>query len=204
MATPRQLTGLVRMVATIGTSGRGLTSTGMVLTSDGEVVTNSHGVAGATAVQATLMSSGLTYTARVVAANRGRDVALLRLDGASGLAPVTLAPRDPGVGARVTVVGDAHGVQSRFTAATGTVLAHNQTLVSPPTTSTPGERLTDVMLISCDVVSGESGGPTYDAAGTVVGMTTASVRSGTDRSGVAISVDSLRMVLRTLRSRAVQ
>ncbi len=201
-ATPRQLTGLVRIVVSIGNDGRGETSTGMVLSGDGEVVTNNHGVAGATAVQATVMSTGRTYTARVVAADPGRDVALLRLDGASGLASVTLAEHDAGVGDRVTVVGDARGLRATFTAATGTVLARNQTLVTPATATSRGERLTGVMLSTCNVVTGESGGPTYDARGGVVGMTTAAVRSRRGLNGVAIPLGALRAVVRDLEARS--
>lgn len=197
-ATPRQLTGLVRIVASIGNDGRGETSTGMVLSGDGEVVTNNHAVAGATAVQATVMSTGRTYTAHVVASDPGRDVALLRLEGASGLAGVTVAQRDAAVGDRVTVVGDARGLRSTFAAATGTVLARGQTLVAPATGTTGAERLTGVMLSTCNVVTGESGGPTYDAGGRVVGMTTAAVRNSRGLDGVAIPISTLRTVVREL------
>ncbi len=174
----------------------------MVLSSDGRAVTNNHGVAGATAVQATVMSTGRAYTARVIAADPGRDVALLHLDGASGLAGVTLAQRDAAVGDRVTVVGDARGLRFTFTAATGTVLAHNQTLVAPATATTRGERLTGLMLSTCNAVTGESGGPTYDADGRVVGMTTAAVRSSRGLYGVAIPSRALLTILRDLERRS--
>ncbi len=201
-ATPRQRVGLVRIVASIGNDGRGETSTGMVLRSDGEAVTNNHGVAGGTAVQATVMSTGRTYAARVVAADPRRDVALLRLDGASGLAGVTLAQHDAAVGDRVAVVGDAQGLRSTFTAATGTVLALDQTLVTPNIGTARGDRLTGVMLSSSNVVLGDSGGPTYGADGRVVGMTTAAVRSSRGLNGVAIPVGSLRLVVRDLEHRS--
>ncbi|MDQ6686644.1 MAG: S1C family serine protease [Actinomycetota bacterium] len=201
-ATPHQLVGLVRIVASIGNNGQGETSTGMILSSDGKAVTNNHGVAGATAVQATVMSTGRTYTARVVAADPGRDVALLRLDGASRLAGVAFAQRDAAVGDRVTVVGDARGLRFTFTAATGTVLARNQTLVTPATGNTRGERLTGLMLSTCNAVTGESGGPTYDADGRVVGMTTAAVRSSRGLYGVTIPRGALRTIIRDLERRS--
>ncbi|MEP7089909.1 MAG: serine protease [Nocardioidaceae bacterium] len=202
VATSRQLTGLVRIVASIGHDGRRETSTGMVLRDDGEVLTNNHAVAGATEVQVTVMGSGTTYSARVEATDPGHDVALLRLVGASGLSTVTLAARDADVGDAVTVVGDARGLRSRFTAATGTVLTRDQTLVTPASGSTRAERLTGVMLTSCDVVAGESGGPTYGADGRVVGMTTAAVRTGRSLDGVAIPLATLWTVIRDLERHA--
>ena len=199
-ATARQLAGLVRIVATVGDGGE--TSTGMLLSSTGEVLTNRHGVAGASAVEVTVMSTGRTYAARVAASSRARDVALLRLVGATGLPTVTLAARDAAVGDPVTVVGDARGRRTTFTAATGTVLATGQTLVTPDTLTAPAERLTGVVLSSSDVVLGVSGGPTYDAAGRVVGMTTAAVRTPRGPAGVAIPVEALRRALVDLRREA--
>lgn len=174
----------------------------MILTGNGQAVTNNHAVAGATAVLATVMSTGRTYSARMVAADSGRDVALLHLDDASRLTRVTLARRDAAVGDRVTAVGDARGLRSTFTAATGTVLARDQTLITPATGTTRGERLTGVMLNTCNVVSGESGGPTYGAGGRVVGMTTAAVRGSRDLYGVAIPIGTLRTVIRDLQRRS--
>ena len=197
-ATGRQLTGLVRIVASIG--GAGETLTGMVLRPNGLVVTNNHGVAGATAVQATVMRSGRTFRARVVATAPGRDVALLRLQGASGLATVGLARRDGAVGARSTVVGDARGRRAYFTAATGTLIARKQTLVTPRTSTAPAERLTGLLLTTCNVVTGVSGGPTYGGSGRVIGMTTAAVRSGGKTYGVAIPARALRAVVSRLLS----
>ncbi len=201
-ASPRQLVGLVRIVASIGNDGRGETSTGMVLSGDGRVVTNNHAVAGATAVQATVMTSGRTYGARVVGGDPAHDIALLQLDGASRQPTVQLARRDVVVGARVTAVGDARGVRTTFTAATGTLLATGQTLVTRPTSRSRGERLTGVLLSSCNVVAGESGGPTYDARGRVVGMTTAAVRTRRGLFGIAIPVSTLRSVAGDLGRRA--
>src|SRR3954454_14373233 len=57
-ATVRQTTGLVRIVSTLGYQDGEAAGTGMILTSDGEVVTNHHVVAGATGVKATVMSTG--------------------------------------------------------------------------------------------------------------------------------------------------
>ncbi len=88
-ATASQTTGLVRIVSTLGYQDGEAAGTGMVLTSDGEVVTNHHVVAGATTVKATVMSTGRTYTATVVGSDTKDDVAVLQLADASGLDTIT-------------------------------------------------------------------------------------------------------------------
>ena len=202
MATPRQVIGLVRIVASIGTDGHTETSTGMILSGDGQVVTNNHGVAGAGTVQVTVMSTGRTYGATIAATDVGHDIALLHMIGAVGLAQVTFAPRDASVGDRVAVVGDAGGLVSTFTAATGSVVAVDQTVVTPPSANHTGEQVTGLTLFTCNVAIGESGGPTYDARRRVVGMTTARIPGPTRIDGVAIPIGTLRVVLRDLASRA--
>lgn len=194
-ATGAQLRGLVRIVATLSVDGSSETSTGMVLTADGEVVTNHHGVAGARSVRVTVMSTGRSYPAAVASSNARRDVALLRLAGASGLATVTLAAADAAVGDRIAVVGDALGSPTAFVAATGSVVALDQTLVTGPRGDTAGERLTGLVLTTADVVSGDSGGPVYDAHGQVVAMTTAAISTPDGPDGVAIPVGLLREVI---------
>ena len=79
----------------------------MVLTSDGEVVTNHHVVDGATSIKVTVMSTGTTYTAKVVGTDAKDDVAVLQLVGASRADTVTTDTDGVAVGDAVTAVGDA-------------------------------------------------------------------------------------------------
>ena len=197
-ATSRQVRGLVRVLARTGTDGSGEAGTGMVLTSGGEVLTNNHVVEGALSVEVTVVATGRTYPARVAGRDGRRDVAVLRLTGVTGLETVTLAPRDAAVGDAVTVVGDAAGRRPALTAASGTVVALDQTLVTQRRGSQRPERLTGLVLSTTDVVPGESGGPTYDVDGRVVAMTTASVRGDGGLYGVAVPVGTLRTVVRAL------
>ena len=104
--------------------------TGMVLTSDGEVVTNHHVVDGATSVKVKVMTTGKTYTARVVGTDAKDDVAVLQLVGASGLSTVTPDADGITVGDAVTAVGDANGTVDHLTAAGGTLLAKGQTITT--------------------------------------------------------------------------
>ena len=186
-ASAKQLTGLVRVVSTMEYAGGKAAGTGMVLTSDGEVVTNHHVVEGATSVKATVMSTGKTYDVRVVGTDAEDDVAVLQLVGASGLSTVTPDTGGLSVGDKVTAVGDANGTTGHLSAASGKVLALGRSITTQSEGTAAGERLTGLIEISSDVVSGDSGGATYDSDGQVVGMTTAA-SSGGDIDGYAVPI----------------
>jgi len=193
-ATADQLTGLVRVASTLKYQDGRAAGTGMILTSDGEVVTNHHVVEGSTRLRVTVMSTGRTYAATVVGTDAEDDLAVLQLQGASGLATVT-PDRDPSaVGDAVTAVGDAGGDTSTFTAATGTILATGQDITTRSEAGRPGERLRGLIKISSDVISGDSGGATYDAQGEVLGMTTAASSGGSDVVGFAIPIATVTRI----------
>jgi S1-C subfamily serine protease len=187
-ATGAQLTGLVRIATTMTYDGASASGTGMVLTSNGEVVTNHHVVEGATSIEVTVMATGATYTASVVGSDATDDVAVLQLEDASGLD--TVATDDDGVstGEAVTAVGDGNGTVDHLSAATGTVIATGQSITTQSEGMATGQQLTDLMEISSDVVPGYSGGATYDAEGEVVGMTTAASSGTADILGYAIPI----------------
>ncbi|ROQ97253.1 putative serine protease PepD [Streptomyces sp. 2132.2] len=85
-------------------SGQG-TGSGVVVTADGEIVTNNHVVDGATEIQVT-MSDGKKYTAKTVGTDPDKDLALIKLQGASGLKPAKLGNSDNlKVGDQVVAIG---------------------------------------------------------------------------------------------------
>ncbi|MFB7784269.1 S1C family serine protease [Streptomyces vinaceus] len=85
-------------------SGQG-TGSGVVVTADGEIVTNNHVVDGATEIQVT-MSDGKKYTAKTVGTDPGKDLALIKVQGASGLKPAKLGNSDNlKVGDQVVAIG---------------------------------------------------------------------------------------------------
>ena len=105
--------------------------TGMILTSSGEVLTNNHVIEGATSIRVTIPGSGDTYSATVVGADPTHDVALIQLEGASGLTPVTLgASSDLRVGERLVAIGNAFGRGGTPSISTGTVSALDQTITA--------------------------------------------------------------------------
>ncbi|WNI23390.1 trypsin-like peptidase domain-containing protein [Streptomyces sp. ITFR-16] len=91
------------------------TGSGVVITSDGEIVTNNHVVAGATALKVTL-STGRTYTADVVGTDADKDLALIKLRGASGLKTATLGDSSKvAVGDEVVAIGSPEGLTGTVT-----------------------------------------------------------------------------------------
>ena len=83
--------GLVDVVSTLGYQNGEAAGTGIVLTSNGEVLTNNHVIDGATSVKVTRHRQRATYTAKVVGYNKTKDVAVLQLQNASGLQTVSLS-----------------------------------------------------------------------------------------------------------------
>ena len=81
--------GLVDVISTLGYEHGTAEGTGMVLTSNGEILTNNHVVAGATSIKVSDIGNGRTYTAKVVGYSDSNDVAVLKLANASGLATIT-------------------------------------------------------------------------------------------------------------------
>src|SRR5439155_13127285 len=65
--------------------------TGMIITSGGEVLTNNHVIAGATSIRVTIVGRSGSFSATVIGADPRDDVALLQIQGVSGLPTVTLA-----------------------------------------------------------------------------------------------------------------
>ena len=154
--------------------------TGMVLSADGKVLTNYHVVAGSSKVEVTLADSGDSYDAEVLGFDQAKDVALLQLEGASGLTTVSIDGDEVRVADAIAAVGNANG-RSRLSKATGQVTAMDQDLtVSSDSPWGAEEDLTGLIATDANAVPGDSGGPMFDAEDEVLGMTTAgSVKEGT-------------------------
>lgn len=153
------------------TTGGEAAGTGMVLSSTGEVLTNYHVVQGSTDVTVEVAATGTLYSATVVGHDAARDVALLQMKDASGLATITPDRDTVAVGDTLTAVGNASG-GGTLVAAAGRVTALNQQ-VTVGNDNGGSETLTGVIQTTAGAVPGDSGGPMFDAQGEVVGMTTA-------------------------------
>lgn len=192
-ASEEQSEGVVLVESTMqGGSGAG---TGMVLSSEGLVLTNYHVVEDSTEVSVTIAVDGTTYDAELVGADETADVALLQLEDASGLDTVALDDDgDATVGAAVTAIGNAQG-QGFLSAMTGSVTALEQEITTSDGMgfgATDAE-LTGLVQTDAAVVSGYSGGPMLDDEGEVVGVTTAASTNAAQSYAVPIE-DALAIV----------
>jgi S1-C subfamily serine protease len=166
-------------------NGRGA-GTGMVLTASGQVLTSYHVVKGASTIRVTVAETGKTYQARVVGSDQTADVALLQLKGASGLAAIKIDDDKTSVGDKVTAVGNAGGT-GKLTAAKGRIVSFKASITTAAEGPVASERLTGMIETTADVVSGDSGGPLYDAEGEVIGIDTAA-SSGSETNGYATPI----------------
>jgi putative serine protease PepD len=125
---------VVEITATLndGTS----TGSGVIISSNGEIVTNNHVIAGASSIKVRT-SNGDQYTAQVVGTDSSKDLALIKLQGASGLKAATLGNSDGlAVGDQVIAIGSPEGLAGTVTS--GIVSALNRD-VTVPTSENQGQ-----------------------------------------------------------------
>jgi S1-C subfamily serine protease len=198
-ATAKQQIGLVTVTSVLKYQTAESAGTGMILTSDGDVLTNNHVIDGATRITVTVESTGHSYRANVVGTAPTRDVALLKLQGASGLQTAALASSSSAlsVGAQVTGVGNAGGT-GRLTQVSGTVTGLNKTITASDDNGANAERLHGLIQTNAGIIAGDSGGPLYDAAGQVVGMDTAAAPTSANESAYAIPVENAMKIVQEI------
>lgn len=176
------------------------TGTGVVVTSDGEILTNAHVVEGATEVRVRFAGDTEPVVAEVLAADAGNDLALLKVN-ATGLTAATFAkPGSVRVGDQVVAIGYALALDGGPSVTTGIVSAMKRTIF------TESGALNSLIQTDAAISSGNSGGPLANMRGEVVGINTAVARGDTNSSanniGFAISVDEVLAVLEQLREQA--
>jgi S1-C subfamily serine protease len=171
---------LVDVVSTEGDQGAVAAGTGIVLTSDGRVLTNNHVIRGATSIKVTDVGNGRTYTAKVVGYDASKDVAVIKLQNAHDLTTAALGDSSSvRTGDSVTALGNAGGKGGTPSVATGSVTALNQAITaSDEGSGVNAEQLTGLIETNADIQPGDSGGALVNSYGQVIGMNTAA-SSGT-------------------------
>jgi S1-C subfamily serine protease len=171
-------------------------ATGMMLTPAGEVVTNNHSIAGATAITARVAGTGRTYVGTVLGYDVSHDVAVVELADASGLPTIeradssVLADGDP-----VVVIGSIAGVEGVPTPLAGEVTGLDRRV------GAGSETLHGLVEIDVPTRAIDSGGPVVGAGGKVVAMTTAAPAGGrfreqtSDDMSFAIPIDDVFAVV---------
>jgi putative serine protease PepD len=170
---------------------------GVVVSSDGLILTNNHVIDSQGTVSVRL-SSGKTVPAKVVATDTTHDLALVQATGLSGLTPVTFGTNSSvAVGDTVLAFGAPLGLQNTVTS--GIVSAFGRSV------DTGTEKLTGLFQTDAAINEGNSGGALVDASGHVIGInvaiaTASDQDSGSIGVGFAIPADTATSVLKTLES----
>src|SRR5437588_10234890 len=198
---------VVDVNSALGLQGGSAAGTGMLLSSSGEVLTNNHVIAGASpgSISVQIAGTGRGYPATIVGQDPTDDVALLQLQGASGLRIVPLGDSSKAaVGAGVGALGNPLGRAGPPSASPGVIVALGQSIIASDPSAGTDENLTGLIQTSARLQPGDSGGPLVNGAGRVIGMdTAASARMRFDSApsaGFAIPINRALSIAAEIRS----
>jgi putative serine protease PepD len=173
--------------------------TGIVLTPDGELLTNAHVVSGATSIKVTIGSDTQSHDASVIGVDTTHDLALVKIAGVSNLPTAELGKSsDLKVGDSVIAIGNALNLQGGMTVTEGIVSALNRSIDAGGGSGSRSESLSGLIQTDAAINPGNSGGPLVNSAGQVVGINTAT--SGDAQNiGFAIAIDNAKPVIDQLK-----
>ena len=161
--------------------------TGLILTSTGDVLTNNHVVEGSISISVVIQGRSGTYTAQVLGVDPTDDVAVIHINGVSGLPVVTLADSSAlQVGDAVLAIGNALGLGGTPRVTQGQITALNQSITASEN-GTNSEQLTGMIQSDAEISPGDSGGALVNAAGQVVGIITAGEAQGFRSSSTTVN-----------------
>jgi serine protease Do len=171
------------------TTGQG---SGFFISADGYAVTNNHVVDKAESVEVTT-DDGKTHTAKVIGTDPRTDLALIKVEGGGDFPHVRLADQAPRIGDWVLAVGNPFGLGGTVTA--GIVSARGRDIGAGP--------YDDFIQIDAPVNKGNSGGPTFDVDGNVIGVNTAifSPSGGSVGIAFAIPAETVKSVVGQLKDK---
>jgi S1-C subfamily serine protease len=183
-----------------GGRGQGV-GTGIVITPDGEILTNNHVVENAGRIRVRIGGAGRSYMAEVLGYNAKEDVALLKVDGVSDLETVK-TDETVSVGESVVALGNGGGETDGDAGATsGSVRAVGETIEIADTAGF--QTLRNLIRVDASLEPGDSGGPLVDADGEVIGMNAAASSGGfrlRTGSGYAIPIRTALTIANQIRS----
>jgi serine protease Do len=165
---------------------------GFFISADGYAVTNNHVVDKAETVEVAT-DDGKTYSAKVIGTDPRTDVALIKVDGRNDFPHVRFADKAPRIGDWVLAVGNPFGLGGTVTA--GIVSARGRDIGAGP--------YDDFIQIDAPVNRGNSGGPTFDVDGGVIGVNTAiySPSGGSVGIAFAIPAETVQSVIGQLKDK---
>ncbi|MFJ9154466.1 S1C family serine protease [Streptomyces sp. NPDC102270] len=201
------------------------TGSGVIITSDGEIITNNHVISGATSVKVST-SDGKTYTAKVVGTDSKKDLALIKLENASGLTRATLGNSDGvQVGDEVVAIGSPEGLTGTVTSGIVSALNRDVTVATDEGQSQnqgqsggsgqwpfefggrqfngdTGSSTTTYKAIQTDASlnPGNSGGALIDMNGNIIGINSAMYSATSDSSTAGSAGLGFSIPINTVKS----
>ena len=165
---------------------------GFFISGDGYVVTNNHVVANGKSFEVT-SDSGKTYEAKVIGTDPQTDLALIKVSGGPDFPCVRLAADVPRIGDWVLPVGNPFGLGGTVTA--GIVSARGRDIGAGP--------YEDFIQIDAPVNKGNSGGPSFNVRGEVIGVNTAIFSPSGGSVGVAFDIpaDTIKLIIQQLKDK---
>lgn len=157
---------------------------GFIISEDGYIVTNYHVIEDATTIKVTL-NNGDSYDAVLIGGEELNDVAVLKINGVTGLKPVVLGDSDSlVVGETVSTIGNALGSYS-FSQTSGTVSGTGRSVTMSDGT------VMNMIQTNCTINNGNSGGPLFDQYGRVVGITSAKLSNNGSTSSSEATIEGM-------------
>jgi len=198
--------GLVDINTTLGYQGAVGAGTGIIVSPDGEVLTNNHVIEGATDITAISLANSRSYPVDVIGFDRATDIALVRLRGAGGLPTAALGTSSTlTVGQPIAAIGNSNGPGGVPSFAPGAITQIGAAVRASDESGGGSRELFDLIRVAADIRPGDSGGPLVNNAGQVIGVTVAATltyRMGgvTGGEGFAIPIDRAVAVANQIRS----
>lgn len=201
------------------------TGSGVIITSDGEIITNNHVISGATSIKVST-SDGKSYTAQVVGTDSKKDLALIKLENASGLTTATLGDSDGvQVGDEVVAIGSPEGLTGTVTSGIVSALNRDVTVSTDESqeqgqgqsggsgqwpfefggqefNGDTGSSTTTYKAIQTDASlnPGNSGGALIDMNGNIIGINSAMYSASSDSSTAGSSGLGFSIPINTVKS----
>lgn len=191
---------IVTSVATnsvFGSAQQQAAGTGIVVSSDGYILTNYHVIDGASAIHV-VRDDGTSYdSVQLVGRDPLNDVAYLKIKGVTGLTAATFGDSSTvRVGQQVVAIGNALG-QYQNTVSSGIISGKGRPIAASSENGDSSESLTDLLQTDAAINPGNSGGPLLNFSGQVIGMNTA-VASEAEGIGFAIPINAVKGTLKSV------
>ena len=176
-----------------GGGATGGAGTGVIVSPDGEIVTNNHVVSGADRIAVTIPGHG-THQATFVGSDPTKDIAVIKVTGVSNLPTVTWGNSSAvQVGTPVVAIGNALGLGGEPTVTQGIISATGRTITAADQTGANPETLHGLLQTDAPIAPGNSGGPLVNASDQVVGMDTAAASAGSVGASLGFAIPSNRV-----------